>query len=112
MRSTVAASFNNRISVFILSFLSVLTISAQLSVDAAGEKTVLTPHRATYDLTLDQASGRSGIVAIKGRMAYEFTGAACEGYTVNLRGERFVTDPETPLADGDTLLLMTLDAGG
>jgi len=34
------------------------------------------------------------------------------GYTVNLRGERFVTDPETPLADGDTLLLMTLDAGG
>ncbi len=34
------------------------------------------------------------------------------GYTVNLRGERFVTDPETPLADGDTLLLLTLDAGG
>ncbi|MCA9230972.1 MAG: hypothetical protein KDA57_09990 [Planctomycetales bacterium] len=34
------------------------------------------------------------------------------GYTANLRGERFVTDPETPLADGDTLLLLALDAGG
>jgi len=34
------------------------------------------------------------------------------GYTANLRGERFVTDPGTPLADGDTLLLMALDAGG
>lgn len=34
------------------------------------------------------------------------------GYTANLRGERFVTDPETTLTDGDTLLLLTLDAGG
>jgi len=34
------------------------------------------------------------------------------GYTANLRGERFVTDPETPLANGDRLLLMALDAGG
>ncbi len=34
------------------------------------------------------------------------------GYTANLRGERFVTDPETPLTEGDTLLLMALDAGG
>ncbi len=34
------------------------------------------------------------------------------GYTVNLRGERFVTDPKTPIADGDTLLLLSLDAGG
>ncbi len=34
------------------------------------------------------------------------------GYTANLRGERFVTDPETQLSDGDTLLLLNLDAGG
>lgn len=34
------------------------------------------------------------------------------GYTANLRGERFVTDPETALSEGDTLLLLTLDAGG
>lgn len=34
------------------------------------------------------------------------------GYTANLRGEQFVTDPETKLKEGDTLLLLTLDAGG
>ena len=34
------------------------------------------------------------------------------GFTANLRGERFVRDPDTPLSDGDTLLLLTLDAGG
>ncbi len=34
------------------------------------------------------------------------------GYTANLRGEQFVTDPETVLKDGDTLLLLNLDAGG
>lgn len=43
------------------------------------------PHRAVYDLTLKQASERSGIDAIYGRMVYEFTGAACKGYTTRFR---------------------------
>jgi len=34
------------------------------------------------------------------------------GYTANLRGEQFITDPATALCEGDTLLLLTLDAGG
>jgi len=34
------------------------------------------------------------------------------GYIVNLSAERFVTSPETPLRDGDTVLLLSLDAGG
>jgi hypothetical protein len=34
------------------------------------------------------------------------------GFTANLKGERFTTAPETPLNDGDTVLLMSLDAGG
>ena len=34
------------------------------------------------------------------------------GFTVNLGGDRFVTAPETKLADGDTVLLLSLDAGG
>jgi len=34
------------------------------------------------------------------------------GFTANLDGQRFLTDPETCLADGDRLLLMSLDAGG
>lgn len=32
--------------------------------------------------------------------------------TANLGGQRFVSAPETPLCDGDTLLLLSADAGG
>ncbi len=34
------------------------------------------------------------------------------GFIANLRGERFVTDPAIELAEGDAILLMSLDAGG
>ncbi|MCY2962637.1 MAG: MoaD/ThiS family protein [Planctomycetota bacterium] len=34
------------------------------------------------------------------------------GFLANLGGKRFVTAPDTPLADGDTVLLLPLDAGG
>ena len=34
------------------------------------------------------------------------------GYTANLEGSTFVTDPETPLRDGDRILLLSIDAGG
>jgi molybdopterin converting factor small subunit len=34
------------------------------------------------------------------------------GYIANLGAERFVTSPETPLSEGDTILLLSLDAGG
>ena len=34
------------------------------------------------------------------------------GYTANLRGEQFVTDPAIRLNEGDVILLMSLDAGG
>ncbi len=34
------------------------------------------------------------------------------GFIANLGAERFVTAPETPLSEGDTILLLSLDAGG
>ncbi len=39
-------------------------------------------------------------------------GSLKAGYTANLRGEKFVTDPTTKLNDGDTILLLSIDAGG
>ena len=52
----------------------------------------LIAHRAVYDLALDKASDRSGIIGLQGRMVYEFNGSPCEGYTVNFR---FVTRIDT-----------------
>ena len=54
----------------------------------------LAAHRAVYDLTLKDASERSGISGMVGRMVYEFGGSACDGYTVSFR---FVTE----IATGD-----------
>ena len=34
------------------------------------------------------------------------------GCIVNLGAQRFVSAPETPLGEGDTVLMLSLDAGG
>ena len=34
------------------------------------------------------------------------------GFTANLSGRRFVTDPETLLKHGESVLILSLDAGG
>jgi hypothetical protein len=47
--------------------------------------TQLLPHRAVYDLKLKDASSRSGISGLVGRIVYEFRGSKCDGYTVNFR---------------------------
>lgn len=52
----------------------------------------LVPHRAVYDIQLKQASERSGIEGMRGRMVYEFSGSECQGYTTNFR---FVTRIDT-----------------
>lgn len=60
----------------------------------------LQPHRAVYDLELEQASERSGINAIYGRMVYEFTGAACKGYTTRFRfATRINTGEDVRISD-------------
>ena len=53
----------------------------------------LVPHRAVYEVTLDEASERSGISGIKGRMVYESRGAACDGFSVRFR---FFQNVRTP----------------
>lgn len=52
----------------------------------------LIAHRAVYDLELKDASDRSGIEGMTGRMVYEFTGSACQGYKTDFR---FVTQINT-----------------
>ncbi|MBS0240627.1 MAG: cell envelope integrity EipB family protein [Proteobacteria bacterium] len=48
----------------------------------------LAPHRAVYDITLAESHGAAGVSELSGRMVYELTGSACQGYTQNMR---FVT---------------------
>src|SRR3546814_8252693 len=71
-------------------FLAALALVGAQSTALAGAESAgaLVPHRAVYDLRLKDASERSGIDGMNGRMVYEFTGSACTGFTTNFR---FVT---------------------
>lgn len=46
---------------------------------------VLVPHRAIYDLSLAQTRGNSSIVGVRGRILYDFSGNACDGYSLTFR---------------------------
>ncbi len=67
---------------------------ARLDAQPAGGAAVLAPHRAIYEITLDQARGGSGVSDMSGRMVYELTGSACEGYTQNMRFVTRMTNQE------------------
>ena len=45
----------------------------------------LAPHRAVYDLTLAKSGGKRPIEAVHGRILYDFSGNACEGYALQFR---------------------------
>lgn len=72
------------------SFLPRLLGSAALTVSlgslpafAAGMP--LLAHRAVYDLTLGKTQGGSAPATARGRIVYEFSGSACEGYSTTFR---------------------------
>ena len=78
---------------------SVLCVSAAVSavaVTLAGgiglrQATALTPadelasHRAVYELKLAQTRGNSPAMSARGRILYDFSGSACEGYALQFR---------------------------
>ena len=45
----------------------------------------LVPHRAVYDLKLAQTRGRRPMRTVRGRILYDFSGNACEGYALRFR---------------------------
>lgn len=60
----------------------------------AKESNKLTPHRAIYEMTLDDARSASGVTGIDGRMVFEFTGSECDGYSLNMRMVTQMTDSQ------------------
>jgi EipB-like len=45
----------------------------------------LVPHRAVYELTLGKVRGKASVQNARGRILYDFSGNACEGYTLEFR---------------------------
>jgi len=55
------------------------------STAMAQERVDLIPHRAVYDLALAGSSGTRGVESARGRIAFDFGGDACDGYTLTYR---------------------------
>src|SRR6201984_1777761 len=67
--------------------LGVLALSALASAPAmaAAATAPFLPHQALYELSLLKSRGSSPINSARGRIAYSFSGNACEGYTSDFR---------------------------
>jgi EipB-like len=88
----------------------------------ASPKIVLVPHRAVYELSLLSSKGMNGVDEARGRLVFEITGTACEGYATNFRQVTQLSGAEgnpdrsfdvrsTSFESGDdTLLRFTNDA--
>ncbi|MGZ9720800.1 cell envelope integrity EipB family protein [Rhizobium miluonense] len=82
--------FRSSIAATVVSGLGILSMATP-AAHAAGPSGLIA-HRAVYDLELKDASDRSGIAGMVGRMVYEFEGSDCAGFTTNFR---FVTKIDT-----------------
>lgn len=93
-----------------------LLLAPHVAIAAGFE--MLKPHRAIYDVQLNEAEDRSGISALTGRIVYETRGNACEGISIQYRfvtqistgRDRFVTDQQSASfesADGEEFSFTT-----
>jgi hypothetical protein len=85
----VMNSFPKRLAPVVIAAALIGTVPAPAApapapVPAPG-KIVLAPHRAIYDLRLLRANRTGGIDSVRGRIVYDFSGSACEGYALRLR---------------------------
>jgi hypothetical protein len=63
--------------------------------------TVLAPHKAIYDLKLVKSQGKRPVEAVRGRILYDFSGSACEGYALTFRQVSEIDSGEGKVALSD-----------
>ncbi len=78
----------------------------------AEEPIFIVPHRAIYDFHLDSVSHDMTISAMSGRMVYELTGSACQGYSTRFRfiSRVHIEDMPVRLTDQQTTSYETGDS--
>lgn len=54
----------------------------------------LTPHRAIYEMRLDEAAPSANVADIRGRLVFDLTGSPCSGYTIKTRLVTKIVDRE------------------
>jgi hypothetical protein len=82
--------------------LAVLAVAALIGIPGTAEAGVpFLPHQALYELSLVKSRGSSSINGARGRILYNFSGNACDGYTSEFRqvSELEVGEGKTTLSD-------------
>jgi hypothetical protein len=72
----------------------------------------LAAYRAVYDLTLAKAIGSKSPTSARGRIAFDFTGSACDGYVQNFRQLTELQPAEGPTRISDMRSLTFEDGEG
>jgi len=65
--------------------LAACAMPAAAKAAGAGGGVPFVAYRAIYDITLENMAEKADIAGLSGRLAYEFTGSACEGWTTQFR---------------------------
>ncbi len=82
-------------------FKSVLTL---VLMTVSAQAATLASHRAIYDLSTSRLDSGSGYSSVEGRLAYELTGTACDGWAVTYRIANRYVQPEKGTQVLDTQL--------
>ena len=82
---TLSAYARRLVPVAVALGLAAVAIHHPASAAPPSDKVLLAPHRAVYDLKLSKSHGSRGIQAVRGRILYDFSGNACEGYDLQFR---------------------------
>jgi hypothetical protein len=88
---------------------TVFTPAVMVTAQAAAAP--LASHRAIYDLTLSK-SRKTSVQAIRGRILYDFTGNACDGYTTQVSQETEMESDERGASLSDLRSTMWEDDAG
>ncbi|MGO9133102.1 MAG: cell envelope integrity EipB family protein [Methylovirgula sp.] len=80
--------------------------------DALIEATPLASHRAIYDLTLLKSTGSKSPTFARGRIAFDFSGSSCDGYTQTFRQLTELQPAEGPTRVSDMHSTTFEDASG
>jgi len=81
--------------------LGVASLPAPALAQAQGGAMALASHRAVYDLKLATTRGKRAMQAVHGRILYDFTGSACEGYALQFRQVSELDNGEGKVAVSD-----------
>src|SRR6476660_1402981 len=65
--------------------ITLVAAGSGLAAGQAGAAATFLPHQALYELSLAKSRGTASIDNARGRILYNFSGSACEGYTSEFR---------------------------